>query len=589
MGMPLLKARPIIRLRVPTEIRAGRVFLAIISLDCTLAVDVAYVEIAFRGTERWTYGRPLELARYDERLCEHTQLPKGRTELHVYVPVPKHAPPSYLGASGRIDYELVVVVGMIGWPNAEAAFEIKVVPPASQSPETMPTIAASSRYGPQGMEAYAELSLAADWTRVGDFVRGAYALSNVAHNRYTSVTISVREQPVASPMWPPIAYHVDLSRRSVEEGQMVPFEFMMPADATPSFDLVPRPHGNSGLVALAYELVMTVKHGWDGVCTVRRPFRLLPRSSSPYDAPLRIAPPTVGSDRLRPLWESIGAEHGLRYEGQALHGRFGRTHLVVRRHHRGRDGIYLVATLQYPELHLGLHVGPPSVRSDVRLGDDAWDAAHSVRGRDPEQVRHFILKLFLQMRGATITAFDDRVMHAEIRDARQTRSSLSRFVRAAVALAARFEQVREDVPPPTPLAPALPEWRELASKLNAPLETARMRIDGELGGLSAHVRVELAQTWLAIRPAATLDAQHRFVWTPQKGPVHGPFSGELAELVRMICTGASELHIEPDRIALSIPKVLGLDPTLTAAIAERRLDRMAQLATVLRGHVGPYR
>ena len=57
----------------------------------------------------------------------------------------------------------------------------------------------------------------------------------------------------------------------------------------------------------------------------------------------------------------------------------------------------------------------------------------------------------------------------------------------------------------------------------------------------------------------------------------------------MICADVAEMRIEPAQIAIELPLVLGLAPELTVPIAERRLERMAQLANVLRGQIGPYR
>ncbi len=53
------------------------------------------------------------------------------------------------------------------------------------------------------------------------------------------------------------------------------------------------------------------------------------------------------------------------------------------------------------------------------------------------------------------------------------------------------------------------------------------------------------------------------------------------------------MSVEPERLMVCLPAPLGVATKegrlIAVAQAERRLERMAQLATLLRGNAGPYR
>lgn len=619
--MALLKSRPRIGLRIPNEIRPGLDFQAVVVLDCRRAVEVDHVDVVIEATESWSYGsgenassRRTTLLRLGARLSEARTLPAGKTELPVRIPLSTEAPPSYRGTHVRIEYEARVHVAIDWWPDAHAAFELKVVPPVVESPPTEPGVYSSDPEGPRGGEPHVELSLASTWTRAGEIVSGAFALSNVGSNRYTDVRVGLRgvetlhhrtSAPLARDH---VRYEIRLSAARAEEGEMIPFAFRLPADAMPEYASWPRPAGKSGISSLAWVFEIAVGVGWSGDMTLRIPFRVLPASSNAADAPIRLAPPTVGSDRLRGVWEEAGAAHGLRYEAQSLRGQFGETELVVRRDHMGQGGVHLVAALSHPDLGLDLIVEPASsvrklVGGGVRTGDAAWDREHYAVARDDEQAAIFLRALLPALRGAHLRRLDDRGLTVQLRDSGQSRARLERFVEGAAHLARAIEALRGRMPPPTKLREVAEEWRALERTLGAPLETARMRVAGRMGMHPAEVRLDFdaagepLRTWLAVRLSVPLDASRQLRWSAEDGPagdVIAPrFKGEVAERLAALAAEARELSLAHDHIALCLPAPLGLaradGQLVPVALAERRLERMAQLATLLRGEAGPYR
>lgn len=623
--MGLLKTRPKVEVRVPAEIIPGDHFEALVVLDCERAVEVDYVDVLLVGRERWAVsngntasGQRRVICRLGARLSEATELPEGRTTLRVTMPLPPDCPPSFRGKTSHIVYELSVHASVPWWPDRRAAFEIHVAPPPRESPASEPRVYSSDPGGPHGDEKHGELSLATDWTRAGDVVTGAFALSNTEAQRYEAVEVGL----VATEHLYLAGGGLHASRETIRyqltlppgpEGDMTPFSFRLPKQAPPDLPYAPR-----RLVTVDWRFELRARAGWGQALVLRVPFAVLPRSPAPSDAPPRVAPPQIGSDRLGRLWAEVGAPLGLTHDLGQLVGRFGETELVVRRDHLGRDGIHLAIALRYPELHLALEVAPASAVQQMlgggaQIGVEGWDRAHYVHARDEGQVAEVLRALVPRLERATLRRMNDTELLIHLRDNGQTQARLRQVCEAAVALARTFEALRTDLPPPTAIAETRPEWERLAAQLGARLETARMRIEGRVGALAAEAFVSFddrgapARTWLTITPSSPLDEDSRFGLDADepdpKGAIAARFEGEAVALVEALAHGAREVRLTPERAAICLPSPLGLEasgraiqigPTappraFDAARAEQRLGHLARLCLLLRGQSGPYR
>lgn len=590
---------------------------ALVVLHARRPVEVEHVEIVLRAVERASIddhtSRAVELFHLGAVLHEAGVLAAGRTELPVRIPLPAWAPPSHRGRYGRIEYALRVNVSIPWWPDRRADYELRVVPHPVESPEVTPALYSSDPSGPRGNEPHAELSLASTWTRVGDLVSGALALHNVSHQRYTRATVALVAEETAhlgrraTPL-ELARYAIQLGLDDAREGEPIPFRFRVPDEAIPELPMAPRPVGPS-LVTVGWALEVQIGVGWGSGLTLRAPFRVLPRSSDPTDAPkLDRAPPTVGSTRLQAMWSAVGTTHGLVLEDDLLRGRIGDTELTIRRDHRGRDGIYLVAEITHPPLHLDLAVEPASalrqmMGGDVTAGDVSWDRDHHVVARDAAQAQKVLQALLPWLKAVRLRRLDDRGAVIEERDAGQVRERLDAFLATTRSFAQALERERATLPPPTGMEAALPEWRALARTLSGPLETARLFVRGTLGTFDAEVRLAFDGrgrplcTWLTVDTPTPFDREHVFAWYAQQGPasdaIAARFRGPTAEHVTALAEGASELAIEPERLVVRLPFPLGLPDAegraQGAAYAERKLERMAQLALALRGVAAPYR
>lgn len=638
--MAILKSRPRIGVRVPNEIRPGEGFRAVVVLDCRRAVEIRFIKVVLEATERWTLGsgqhvvsRSQSLLRLGASLSDERTLPKGRTKLSVRIPLPPNAPPSYRGSAAKIEYSLAVHVSIPWWPDRRASFEIHVAPSEVASPATKPQIYSSDPQGPRAREAHVEVSLASDWTRVGDIVNGALALNNVAHNRYSEIQVGLRGVETLYDSGRERAereymrYSIRLGGEEVREGEMIPFRFRLPEDAMADLERAVRPEGRLPLCSLRWQLEVVVGIRWGSDVTLRMPFHVLPRSRRPGDSPSRLAPPTVGSDRLREVWEECGAAHGLRYEAQTLYGQLGGTTLSIRRDHLGRDGVFVVAEISYPELHLDLEVEPATkiqkvVGGGVSVGHESWDRDHYVRARDADQVAVVLRALIPAMANAHLRRMDDRRLTIGVRDPGTARTRMEQFVAASTALARTFEAIRRDLPPPPAMESSVGTWRELAGRIGGELETARMRIEGQLGTMEAEVRLAFdddgkpLSTWISVSPSSAIGTEHEIHIDGDTAGVPAQlerrFDGEVLEILKVIAHGARELEIERERVSVCLPALLGVDPgepaskkaralttiaigreqkrtLLTGAIVEQKLSRLGRLITLLRGQAGPYR
>lgn len=605
---------------MPAELRPGGVFLCEVRLAVDRPTRIAGCEVVLVGREDWRSGGSVtlrqEVLRLGATVFRDRELPAGETAGRVRFRLPASAPPSYRGANGRIEYELQVEVSLPWWVPRRAAYPVHIDPPKLESPTLEPVRFASRAEGPLGTEPHVELSLSSGWTRVGDDVHGAFALSNTNHHRYSEVRVSLRSEESlyegddVQATERGVAYGVTVSAEDASEEETIPFSFRLPEDVAPDLPRARRQDGDPALIAMAWVLRLEVAIRWGKDLVLEVPFRVLPRSPRPGDAPSLAPPPTVGSDRLRGLWQKVGREHGLRYDGEGLRGSVGKTGLVLRRERR-KDGLVVVAELTFPSLGLDLTVEPASsvrrwLGGGVRVGDPSWDREHFVRARDADQGAQLLQRVLPRLQGATLQGMSDERLGLEVADPGATTQRVRELTAAAVGLARLIEEARADLPPPTALAHALGAWRALADGLGATLETGRMGLTVELVAGPAEIRVAFDRegapfaTWFSVEPRSPIDPSYQLSWTRGDAATGWDLERYPAELRSALGEAAEDLdhlRVEPVRVSGRIDVALGaagaprggarreVDP----GVGRRVLDRLAHLTMMLRGASGPYR
>jgi hypothetical protein len=509
--------------------------------------------------------------------------------------LPPDVPASYLGGGASVRYRMDVRASIDWWPDATASFDLRVVADAVTGPDApRPGLFSTAPEGPRGEELSVELSLAARAVVPGGEVQGSVALHNLAHHACRGLRVSIVGYETSldpkgkiRAQRPAHRYAIGLSLGGVSDGQGIPFRMRLPVDLPPT--------ARSVLWSLQWMLEVRVDQIWASDVVLSAPITILPPGS--VIAPVRFAPPTVGADRVRAIWTRVAAARGLVFEREGLRGRGGEVEMEVRRDHRGRHGIFLVAALTYPDLALSLDGGLAGsfrrvVGGGARTGNARWDRDHYVTGRDPAQVEAWLAALLPSLFAVRLADLSDTQLLLEHRDAGQSEKALGAFVDAALAVARLLPVARSRVPPPAPMTEGLASWTALATELGSSLSTTDMSVRGHLEG----IRVLVATRWssdgtplrtsVAVRPGFEIEETHRVAFAGDRLVSGDParLPGDARAILPRLREGAHGLEIGADVIDLSLPAPL-LDP----APCRAKLASLATLAASLRSNVGPYR
>jgi len=574
-----LPTRPRIRLRLPREIRAGGTFRAEVVLDAKRAVKVERVRVELDGHEahhRWLGLRAT--------LVENETLPEGRTSLSCRFELPERAPPTYAGRYASVRYTMKVSVVIPWWADREQAFVVHVLPPDVPILDEDPYVFSTAPRGPKATELYLEGSLDGRTLRAGGSLSGNVALANLAYHRVHAfeLALTARESGPALPAGPEAHRYVLQLRVPAVDGEAVSFRMGIPAQVAPSFQ--------SRWLALRWSLEIRARVRFGDDLIVRIPVTVLPPGETAAARRPRFAPPTVGSARVRALWADVAKTYGLELEGGAMIGRRGDVQLAIGRQHRGREGVFLVASLEHPSVHLGLDGGllegfrrllGGNVPIHPKFDEDCY-----ATGRDPRQVTHYVRACFETVFPTVIRVADlhDEGAVLQWRDSGQSRRALEAFVKAAIEVAERTTSAR-DVPPPKEFDAVRSAWEEVAAELEeGALETARMCVTGKLDGRDVRIATiwedrHPARTRVSLAPASPIDESfHVF-----PGGAFGELPKEAQPIAESLAKDG-QLEIGAERIALvRTPAVL--DPSNATTL----LRRMSRLAAALRAHAGPYR
>jgi hypothetical protein len=575
--MAVVKRRPKLRLRVPAEVRPGETFPLQLITALKKPVDVDFIDVRLIGVESAGLGHGNdhhtvrhELIAARARLTSRTTLNPPERIFRCDVPLPAEAPPSYTGRRGKISYEIWVHASIPWWPDARAVFEIRVAPSLPAGDLGDPVIYSSAPSGPKGKEAFIELSLPQRAAAAGSVVSGAIALGNSAFHRFTGVKIALlgveevrqHRQSHTTEVWRheaqlPASELLGQERRAAE-GAPLPFQFRIPA-VPPSF--------TSKLLKLSWWFEITAQVRWGSDVRFLAPIQILPPLLLTAQ-PSRLAPPTVGSERVQAMWAKVAAEAQLTLDDERLVGDgAGGATIVVRREHRGGAGLFLVGEIAWPDLGVGL-------RHRTRLA-----RAATIEGREEAQVAAFRALVATGDKHTpwSIVNLTDTGLMIELRD-QGTRQRLAAFVRDLRTLAAAASKERAAIPAPAALAGALPAWETLARELSGSLARGPMSIVGSWNGHAVSVTTrraddgELLSTIIVVTPPSPLSMKD------------GVAEAETRALVTELARDSARVHISPAAITIELPAPErnsdALFPAVRAAV--RLAERLRPMANVYR-------
>ena len=507
----MLKRRPDIRLSIPRIIVPGRPFRVRIHLDCPrpLRIDGVSLELGGRywnirqnqyGEQRFDtrfYGRTVDV------VASPTELRSGRHELEATLVVPEDAPSTYRGSRIAVEHFVTVRIDIPWWPDARASFALQVINPGRRSGGER-RVWSSDPDGPRARHPYAEFSLSSTELVPSEQVLAVVALSNVELNRYRSIHITLvaferirrfltLKHALAWARW-----RIDLD--APKENEPVHFRLEVPPTVVPAFSV----GGVSVDWYVEFEIDVATGpaiKGWIPVSICRPEVR---------DDAAATAPPAVGSVRLELLWATVARHLECEAQGTTLHHQIGCVSVHVRREHRGRQGVYVVAELRYPNLGIGLAL------------DHAIDHPFLVT-RHESQARWLRTQLDASLAAAPPRHADDEHMVVELADAGTQARRLHTFVSRVLELANALDAVHGEIPPPASMQPSLERWRAAAQSMGASFEAAAVRIRLERERDQLHIRPRWSRRGeprgivLELLTAEPIDRRYHVHWDATRG------------------------------------------------------------------------
>lgn len=609
--MSLIKTRPKVRLVLPTHVFPGDEVRAEVLLDARRPVAVQGVSATLEGHEyvatgagehRRSQSRPLIGLR--ATLAEDAELPEGRTRMPCIFRLPPGLPPSYDATAGstsaKIAYEITVHVDIPWWPDRKVTFVMVVQRRPQRRVQPAKKIFSPNPQGPRRQEAHIEVALDDTLILPGDTLRGQLAPYNVDFNRYGKTElclvgfqrVDVRGRAAGGEA---LRYTITKDLSEVAEAEAVPFAMKLPERLPPSF--------TSEQCQLQWSFETKARYDFVRHLAFQVPVEVLP-SGSEAKRRQRQAPLVIGSERIRTIWAEVAGQLDFTYDEE--HGTLGcierdprgDTEVTIRREHRGAEGIFLAGTLTYPSLRLGLDGGLASslrrvVGGGVTIGDERWDRDHYLTCREHAQLASLLEPITPHLVPLRLYDIDDRGLTVQHRDAGQSPKQLAWFARVTRHLARALTGARAQVIPPAAMTDLQPAWEDLARRLDAPLQTTCMAVEGRIDATEVSIVTEWAQdetpthTRVEVRFRDPIADRHRLAWAPGEGLRRGDLeqlSPSAQARWATLLDGALAVDVEREHLVVVLPA-----PAPEPGALYRRAEAGLALYGALIAGQGPYR
>jgi len=469
--MPLFKRRPRIRLFTPRMVRAGEPFDVRVELECTAAVPVDAVNIAFEthGTYPEALGQASALMRAKASVWSGGEMPEGVTRLRARFVLPPETPGTYLGTMLRINHAIHVHVDIPWWPDARQSFVQPVQGVMRQDRPTRPQLWVSKLEGPHDARPYLEASLASGIARPGGTLRGSVAFAHTDRFDYRGLKFTlVAREGVLSGKTVAAAYDRAVRSwrmplREVHEQRPTDFLLRLPDHSlSAGFEF-------AGTFVRWY-LDVAADVPWTRDPSLRIPLAVATEPPDPHGP--RPTPVPVGTERLALVWQNVAKLAGLRWTDERLEGSAGRVGVDVRRERIGSK-IQLVVRLE------------PA--GDVRLRVLAGRRRHghaalTARDRDHNNVLLEILDpAFESVSAIRLVDLEGDVLRFEAPTAGVRQEDVRAVAVGAVAMANALDQALDRMDAPHDLTAARVEaWRRAARTVGGRWFAAAVRIDAPL-------------------------------------------------------------------------------------------------------------
>ncbi len=502
--MAVIKRRPHVVLRGPRVIPVGRPCTMSVTVQCPRPVEVDGITLELVGTLTAAsgdlHGTSSAISRHVATLlAERTKLAAGEHTYDVVVHLHAGTPGSYNGASMTLRWNCRVVVDIPWWPDRRADFSVNVGGQGFIRPAPSKVFVSDMR-GPQGQGPYSEVSLASTIIEAGGTIVGHIALSNVATNRYRELRFALAAKETQrghTALDRPIRWVVPLDAPA--ENGAVPFRLRLPPTLTPGFVV--------GRTELRWLLELELDVAWTRNPVQWIPLQVRTEDSGPEVDTIEAAPLAVGSERLQHVWRSAARNTGFSHSDERLVRLIDGATLEIRREHRGRKGIALVAEAALPEVDIGLHVHKGALRC-----------------RDEGQSNALAVALESVANGLTLVEASDVRMRWSLDDAGVVVGPLANFARATERFTRAVIDARDELPPPADVAELEQPFARAARMLGGTLQRAGMDVFGVRDELPFSLQTRwdprgaLLCTALTVRPLIAVDARFHGVFPADERP-----------------------------------------------------------------------
>jgi len=499
-------AKPAIVLHAPPALFVGQEHVLEVELTPESDMRVDYIEARLFGKQGWEVGAGKSRVAHDviiprlvSRFMDRGVLPARTNRFGMKFTLPPGAAPSHAIDPAYARFEVQIRIGVPWWFDVKYHYVLPVRVPPPRVVQRTPLAIRSTPSNARADRPRIEISLGSTRLVAGEKVVGSCAVFHLDDKKPRQVELSlvpilalygrgrVRERAGQG-------FGMTLTLPAGTAGTSVPFELLLPASITPSFETASH--------RLAWRLFARSGSFFGGKVEVAIPLEIVDQAAAATTATITEAP-RLADERIAALFARFAARASWRTrspdddeDGQ----------IVVERQHEDRalrlgyvyrdDGTFVIGRITGASLGLGLAVSPSSSLrhvfwKDIEVDIDAWDRAHHVAARFAEQtipmLKAVVPALLQASPLGTLVRWTDDEMVFERALAAVEETELTAMGSALDRVAAALENARSAIAVPPGVDIELAEWQELARWLGSELVIGDLSIDGNLG----HVPVEL--------------------------------------------------------------------------------------------------
>ncbi len=499
-------ARPDVTISAPDPLFVGRDLAIEVNITTTKETKIEYIEARLEGDQGWAVGSGksrvsmrILYPKLTQQLMGPGVLPAATTTRFVArYALPEGTPPTHEVGAAYARMRLFVHVS-IPWAldgRYKYDFSVRIPPPrVDRTPIMIRSTDAPNK--PR-----IEIGLASNRLIAGEDLVGTCAVFHLEDDKPREVSIALvpelaligrgrarerRGEEIAS----------TLTLAAGSAGTSVPFVLPLPGNMTPTFDAATH--------TLRWWLVARTGSFFGGRVDVAVPLQIVDRSAAATTPRLEAAP-RLGDERIAKLFARFAAANGWRggepgADDFAIETEIGDTELRIAYAYRGEAGTFLVASVRTPSLGLGLSVAPASPLrhmffKDVEVDIAAWDRAHHVKARHPEQaipyLKAVVPVLMESAKLGQMVQWGDSEIVFERQVAAVEDSEIGLAAAQLELIAVRFANKQGEITAPPSVVADLPAWRSLATWLGGTLSLGDLGIHGKLEGAI----VDLGLGWI---------------------------------------------------------------------------------------------